>query len=98
MPNDDANCEPVTSTVFGITGKIDPVEDVDETPVGSITAVPVNVNDPMLKEEDTPVNETVSSASYPQPLSPQAFAPQPVASKASSFQYACPQVNRPHPD
>ena len=46
MPNDDANCEPVTSTVFGITGEIDPVEDVDETPVGSITAVPVTGSPP----------------------------------------------------
>ena len=79
-----------------MTGEIEPVDAVDETPVNakdkSITLliVPIEVVD------DKPVNETVSSARFPHSLSFQAFAPQPVARTASRFQYAWPQVNRPH--
>ena len=39
-----------------------------------------------------------SSARFPHSLSFYAFAPQPVARTASRFQYAWPQVNRPHPE
>ena len=98
VPKDDVIAMPVTETVLGITGEIEPTDAVEEFPDNVISAVPVNVKEPTLKVADTPVNVIVSSASCPQPLSPQAFAPQPVASKASSFQYAWPQVNLPHPD
>jgi hypothetical protein len=71
---------------------------VDETPVNakdkSITLLIV----PTEVVDDTPVNETVSSAKFPHSPSFHAFAPQPVARTASRFQYAWPQVNRPHPD
>ena len=87
-----------SSTVFGMTGDIDPTDPVKESPVGIIIFVLTIVTEPIEKEEDTPVNETVSSARFPHSPSFHAFAPHPVASKASRFQYACPQVNRPHPD
>jgi hypothetical protein len=85
----------LTDTDLGITGDMEPTDPVKEFPDNVISAVPVNVKEPTLKVADNPVKVTVSSASCPQPLSPHAFALQPVASKASSFQYACPQVNRP---
>ena len=76
-----------------------PTDPVKETPVGSTTAVAVIlVPDPIENVADTPVNETVSSARFPHSPSFHAFAPHPVASKASRFQYAWPQVNRPHPE
>jgi len=43
------------------------------------------VTDPKEAENDTPVNETVSSARLPHSPAFHAFAPQPVASNASSF-------------
>ena len=81
-----------------MTGDIDPVEVVDETPDGStVTAITLLIV-PNEDVDDTPVNETVSSARFPHSLSFHAFAPQPVARTASRFQYAWPQVNRPHPE
>ena len=85
----------MTETVLGITGEIEPTDAVEEFPDNVISAVPDSVKEPTLKVADNPVNVIVSSARFPQPLSPHAFAPQPVASKASSFQYAWPQVNLP---
>jgi hypothetical protein len=81
-----------------MTGEIEPVDAVDETPVGSTTAVPIRLTVPNEDVEAMPVNETVSSARFPHSPSFHAFAPHPVASKASRFQYAWPQVNRPHPE
>ncbi len=81
-----------------MTGDIDPTDPVKESPVGIIIFVLTIVTEPTEKEEDTPVSETVSSARFPHSPSFHAFAPHPVASKASRFHYACPQVNRPHPD
>ena len=81
-----------------MTGEIDPTDPVKETPVGIIIFVLTKLTDPKEDEIDMPVNETVSSAKFPHSPSFHAFAPHPVASKASRFQYAWPQVNRPHPD
>ena len=81
-----------------MTGEIEPVDDVEETPVGSIKAFAKIPTAPILEVAAIPVYETVSSARFPHSPSFHAFAPHPVASKASRFQYAWPQVNRPHPE
>ena len=68
--------------MFGVTSiaeNIDPTLDVVDTPDGTTTAVPVNVNDPTLDVVDTPVKVTVSSARFPHSPSFHCFAPQPVA-------------------
>ena len=72
--------------VFGITGEIEPVDDVKEIPVGSTNAFAKIPTAPILEVEDTPVNETVSSARFPHSPSFQAFAPHPVARTESAFQ------------
>ena len=70
-----------------MTGEIDPTDPVKETPEGSTTAAAVMlVPDPNENVDETPVNETVSSARFPHSPSFHAFAPQPVASNASLFQ------------
>ena len=57
-------------------------------PDGSTNAFAKIPTAPILEVADTPVNEIVSSARLPYSPSFHAFAPQPVASNASRFQYA----------
>ena len=57
-----------------------------ERPVGIIIFVLTMSTEPKEAENDTPVNDTVSSARLPHSPSFHAFAPQPGASNASLFQ------------
>ena len=43
---------PVTETVLGITGEIEPTDAVEEFPDNVISAVPVSVKEPTLKVAD----------------------------------------------
>ena len=69
-----------------MTGEIEPVDAVDETPVGSTKAFAKTPTAPILEVADTPVNETVSSARFHHSPSFQALAPHPVARIESAFQ------------
>ena len=90
---------PVILGVTSMTGDIDPTLNVEDSPVGSTVTLTAVDTDPILAEKETPVGSTtIAFFSSPHSSSPQDFAPQPHLKVVDSFQLACPQVNRPHPE
>ena len=90
--------KPFGSTVTPITFEIVPRVELNDWPEGVTVTLIVLVIDPTFDVIDKPVGWATASESWPHSSSPQDFAPQPWVKTVASFQPACPQVSRPHPE